>query len=158
MNQKLNAWLCKHFDRTKVITDEYFGNEKTVPKKGYVTLWDIIEIAIIKPFFIIICISSAIICALLIPAVFTDIKDIKEAILFGLMFWAAIVSIYIICRVLKWMTSYKVAICPLVTEKKSKEYSPDIPSSEKEIQRKKYLKDAEKEMFDDILKKENQQI
>ena len=147
MNQKLNTWLCKHFDKeTEHISD--YGGKTIIPRKGYVTIWDIILGAIIYPVGIAI---FAIMCALLvisIPGIFiTNQNDTYQIIINGIKFWIVIIFVIILIYILKKIVSYKVAICPLVDKTEGK-------SNLKSTDGKFDLKRAEDEMFKDILKEE----
>lgn len=143
MNQKLNTWLCKHFDKEETYDDGY-GSKVTKTRKGYVTLWDIFYKGILSPIFIYTICIGMIVCLIAIPGIiFSDMLNNSEefysVMIYGIEFWIVIAIIGLILYTLMWISSYKVAICPLVEKM----------SDDSKIRTD--LKEAEEKMFKDII-------
>ena len=155
MNQKFNAWLCKHFDKERTESDDY-GRKHTLPKKGYVTFWDIFEAVIIEPLIICVIIALVLFLVLIIPGgLIVSLENIQplssweivNSLIYGLLFWVVIGLFYVIIHGIYKLMQCKVAVCPL-TEKKLDEFgAPQDDDSRLRPD----LKEAEEKMFKDIL-------
>ena len=157
MNQKLNTWLCKHFDRESE-EEDILGNITRINKKGYVTLWNIIQIAILEPLIVFVMIVLVLFLALIIPGCFIvsttenlrviSSLEIINVLIYGLLMWIAVGILFGAACGIYALFQYKVAICPLA-EKKPDEYgAPQDDDSRLRPD----LKEAEEKMFKDILK------
>ncbi len=143
----LNAWLCRNFDRESERTDD-FGFKTKVPKKGYVTIWDIINVVIIESIsslFVLIIILSLILITSFVALIVPGIIVVGTYLLLSWIVCAIFIGI--IYGFYK-LSQYKVAICPMF-EKKSDEFgAPQDDDSRLRPD----LKKAKEKMFNDILK------
>jgi len=155
MNQKFNAWLCRNFDREKTEKDS-LGRTLKIPRKGYVTFWDIVEVVIIEPLILFVVLALILFIVLAVPGgIIVSLDNIPSlssmeivnALIYGLLFWIAAGIFFGTIYVIYKLMQYKVAVCPLAENKTDdgikRSYDPKLRPD---------LKEAEDKMFADILK------